>query len=128
MRLLLDSHTVIWAVDNPGQLGRQAATAIQDPANELFLSAGPLWELSIKVGLGKLSLTLPYRQWMLQAIADLDLAILPITVEHADVQATLPAHHRDPFDRLLAAQAKVEQLTVVSSDAVFEKYGVLRLW
>lgn len=81
MRLLLDSHTLIWAVDDPTRLSGTATTAIQDPANELLLSAGSVWEIAIKVGLGKLSLTLPFRQWMNQAIADLGLAISPITVE-----------------------------------------------
>ncbi len=127
MRLLVDTHAVIWAVDDPSKLGRRAVTALEDPANELLLSAGTIWEISIKVGLKKLSLSLPYRQWMNKAIDDLGLSLLPITVEYADVQAGLPKHHGDPFDRLLAAQAQVENVSLVSADLVFDQYEVNRI-
>jgi PIN domain nuclease of toxin-antitoxin system len=128
VRLLLDAHTVIWAVDNPAQLGASAFAALRDPANELLLGAGTVWELSIKVSLQKLSLSLPFRQWMVQAISDLGATLLPITVESADVQTSLPQHHRDPFDRLLAAQAIVEGVAIASGDSIFDRYGVDRLW
>lgn len=128
MRLLLDSHALIWAVDEPTRLTLAAATALQDPANQLLLSAATVWEIAIKVGLRKLIMTLPYRQWMNQAIADLRLSLLPITVEYADVQAGLPDHHRDPFDRLLIAQALTEAISIVSSDPIFDLYGVSRAW
>lgn len=71
---------------------------------------------------------MPYRQWMNKVISDLGLTLLPITVEYADVQAGLPRHHGDPFDRLLAAQAQVENVSLVSADAVFDQYGVNRIW
>ena len=128
MKLLLDAHALIWAVDAPEKLGDDATTALQEPANDLLLSAGTVWEISIKVGLGKLTLSLPYRQWMNQAIHDLGATVLPITVEYADVQAGLPAHHGDPFDRLLAAQAQVENVSLVSTDAIFDQYGIRRVW
>jgi PIN domain nuclease of toxin-antitoxin system len=128
VRLLLDGHALIWAVDSPARLGRQAASAVADPANELLLSAGTIWEVSIKVGLGKLSLSSPFRQWMLRALSDLGATLLPITVEHADAQSALPDHHRDPFDRLLVAQAQIEQALLVSADALFDRYAVSRLW
>jgi PIN domain nuclease of toxin-antitoxin system len=128
VRLLVDAHAVLWAVDAPSRLSPQAAAALEDAANELLLSAATIWEIAIKVGLNKLSLSMPYRQWMNRAIADLGLTLLPITVEYADVQAGLPQHHGDPFDRLLAAQAHVEQIVVVSADAVFDQYGVKRIW
>jgi PIN domain nuclease of toxin-antitoxin system len=128
MRLLVDSHALLWAVDDPRQLSSSAATALQDPANELLLSAASVWEIAIKVGLKKLSLNLPYRQWMNQAVTDLDLSILPITVEYAGVQAGLPNHHRDPFDRLIIAQALTAGIPIVSADAAFTLYGVKRLW
>ena len=108
MKLLLDSHVVIWAVDEPDKLSARAESLLQDLNNDLAISAGTIWELSIKVGLGKLSLSLPFREWMEQAISDLMATIVPITVEYSDVQAGLPNHHRDPFDRLLAAQSLVE--------------------
>ncbi len=128
MRLLLDSHTLIWAVDEPARLSPAALKALQDPANDLLLSAATVWEIAIKVGLGKLSLTIPYRRWMNKAVLDLGLTLLPITVEYADVQASLPNHHRDPFDRLIIAQALTEAIAVVSADAAFDPYGVTRLW
>lgn len=128
MRLLLDSHTLVRAVDSPSKLGSQAGPALRDPGNELLLSAATVWELSIKIGLGKLSLSLPFRQWMAQAMSDLGALLLPITIDYADVQATLPDHHRDPFDRMLVAQAQIEQVPLVSADAVFDRYGIARLW
>lgn len=128
MRLLVDSQSLIWAVDVPARLSPAAAAALQDPANELLVSAATIWEIAIKVGLRKLTLTLPYRQWMIQALTDLGLSILPITVEYADVQASLPDHHRDPFDRLIIAQALTEGIPIVSSAARFDPYGVTRLW
>jgi PIN domain nuclease of toxin-antitoxin system len=128
MRLLVDSHALLWAADQPSQLSSAAAAALQDSANNLLVSAATVWELAIKVGLKKLKLTKPYRDWMTQALADLDAVLLPITVEYADVQALLPMHHRDPFDRLLIAQATVEHLPVVSHDAVFDAYAVTRIW
>ncbi len=127
MRLLVDSHTLIWAVDDPLRLSNTAATALQDPANDLIVSAATIWEISIKVGLGKLTLSLSYRQWMHKAIADLGLAILPITVEYADAQNQLPNFHRDPFDRLLIAQSILDSLPIVGADAQFDAYGVNRV-
>ena len=128
MKLLIDTHTLIWAVDNPAKLGRTAAAELRNPGNALLLGAGSLWEISIKVGQKKLDLSLPFRQWMSQAITDLGLTILPITVESADVQAGLPRHHGDPFDRLLVAQALVDQVPIVSGDKQLDAYGVTRIW
>ena len=128
MRVLLDTHALIWYVDQDHLLSASAHAAITNPANELLLSAGTIWEVSIKVGLNKLSLSMPFRQWMNKAIADLGLTLLPITVEYADVHAGLPRHHGDPFDRLLVAQAQVENVSLVSADAVFDQYGVNRIW
>jgi PIN domain nuclease of toxin-antitoxin system len=85
VRLLLDTHTLIWAVDDPAPLGAQAVAELQDPTNELLLSAGSIWELAIKVGAKKLELSTSYRQWILQAISDLGLTILPISVAYARV-------------------------------------------
>ena len=128
MRLLLDSQSLIWYVDQDQLLSRPAHAAITDPQNDLLLSAAAVWEIGIKCGLGKLSLSAPFQGWMTKAIADLSLDILPITVAYTAVQATLPSHHRDPFDRMLVAQALVEQVSIVSSDAIFDRYGVMRLW
>jgi PIN domain nuclease of toxin-antitoxin system len=128
MRILLDTHALIWYVDQDHLLSARAHAAITNAANDLLLSAATIWEIAIKVGLNKLSLSMPYRQWMDKAISDLGLTLLPVTVEYADVQAGLPRHHGDPFDRLLAAQAQVENISLVSADAVFDQYGVKRMW
>lgn len=128
MKLLLDTHTLIWAVDDPAQLGAQAVAELQDPTNELLLSAGSIWELAIKVGAKKLELSTPYRQWILQAISDLGLTILPISVEYANVQTELPRHHKDPSDRLLVAQSLYDQIPIVSVDPQLDAYGVTRIW
>ena len=128
MKLLLDTHTLIWAVERPSQLSKMARSMLEDVTNDLIVSAATIWEIAIKVGLTKLALSLPYRQWMNQALSDLGAKILPITVEYADVQVRLMNHHRDPFDRLLVAQAQVEGIPLISNDAIFDQYGVYRLW
>ena len=128
MRLLLDTHTVIWATDEPTRLRGTAVAAIKDPSNDRLISAATIWEIAIKVGLKKLTISLPFRQWMHQAIGDLVLSLLPITVEYVDSQLGLPYHHGDPFDRLLIAQALTDDLTIVGADGTFDLYGVKRLW
>ena len=128
MRVLLDTHTLIWAVDAPSRLTPVATLTLQDPANELLVSVATVWEVSIKTGSGKLTLSGAYRQWMTKALADLGAVLLPVTVEYADVQAGLPFHHRDPFDRLLIAQSLTENVPLVSADAQFDAYGVTRIW
>jgi PIN domain nuclease of toxin-antitoxin system len=128
VRLLLDTHTLIWAVDDTARLGAAAARELRSLGNQLLLGAGTIWELSIKVGLGKLKLSAPFRPWVEAAVADLGLVVLPVTVEYADAQARLPHHHGDPFDRLLVAQALSEGIGVVSGDTVLDRYGVTRVW
>lgn len=128
MRPLLDSHTLIWAGDDPAKVPARAMSMMQDPSNELLISAATMWEMAIKVALGKLPLSLPYRQWLDRAIADQRLTILPITLDHADCQLHLPFHHRDPFDRMIAAQALVEGIPLLSADLIFDAYGVTRIW
>jgi PIN domain nuclease of toxin-antitoxin system len=125
---LLDTHTLFWSVEEPSRLSAAALAVLQDPANDRLLSAATIWELAIKVGQRKITLTMPYRVWMDTAIADLKLKILPITVEYAERQSTLPPHHKDPFDRLLIAQALVDGIPIVSVDAAFDPYGVTRIW
>jgi PIN domain nuclease of toxin-antitoxin system len=128
VKILLDTHTLFWSVQEPAKLSSGALAAIQDPGNDRLLSAATLWELAIKVGQGKIAMSLPYRSWMNTAISDLKLIILPVTVEYADRQSTLPAHHKDPFDRMMIAQALVDVIPIVSVDAAFDPYGVTRIW
>jgi len=128
MRLLIDSQSLIWYVDQDHLLSPAAHAAMTDPNNDLLLSAATIWEIAIKVGLKKLSLSMPYKQSITKAMDDLGMTVLPITVEYADAQAGLPSHHRDPFDRLLVAQAQVENMALVSADPGFDPYGINRLW
>jgi PIN domain nuclease of toxin-antitoxin system len=126
--LLLDTHTLFWSVEDPLKVSATAMVAMQDPTNDRLLSAATIWELAIKVGQRKLVLSMPYGQWMVTAITDLKLTILPITVEYAERQSLLPPHHKDPFDRLLIAQALVDGTPIVSADVAFDAYGVSRIW
>lgn len=128
MRVLIDTHTLLWAVDEPSKIGAMALTALQDPINVRFLSAATIWELAIKVGQGKIVLSMPFRQWMDTAIADLKLIVLPVTVEYADKQVALPPHHKDPFDRMIIAQVLVEGISIASIDVALDAYGVSRIW
>lgn len=127
MRHLLDAQTLIWALDDPSRLGASARAILENPATELTVSVGTIWELSIKTSLEKLSLSLPFREWLERALGDLGVAVSPITLEFTERQTALPFHHRDPFDRLLVAQCLVEAIPLVSADAVFDQYGVTRL-
>jgi PIN domain nuclease of toxin-antitoxin system len=128
MRVLIDSHALIWYVDQDKLLSQASHGAMSDPANDLLLSAGSIWEIGIKIGLGKLVLTQPFRSWMNQAISDLDVTVLPLTVSYVDVQSSLPRHHGGPFDRLIVAQAIVEQVSIISADASLDAYGITRIW
>jgi PIN domain nuclease of toxin-antitoxin system len=125
---LLDTHTLIWSQDDPNKLGATAATVLRDPKNALMVGVIVYWEISLKVAVGKLRLSKPFREWVDTAIADLGLGILPVTLDQIEKQLSLPFHHRDPFDRLLASQALVEGIPLVSSDAIFDAYGVNRVW
>ncbi len=128
MRLLLDSHALIWSQDDTSQLSPVALAALSDPANDRLISVATIWEIAIKVGKKRLPLSKPFRQWMDTAIADLYLTLLPITLDHTDRQLALPPHHGDPFDRLLISQSLVEGIPIVGSDTQFDAYGVNRIW
>jgi PIN domain nuclease of toxin-antitoxin system len=110
MNCIVDACSLIWAVDDPAQLSPTAAGVLRNKANSLYLSAATVWEISIKVGLGKLTISAPFRPWIEQAINDLDLVLLPITVAVSDEQSRLPWHHRDPFDRIVVAHCGVDGL------------------
>ena len=128
MRLLVDTHTLLWFVWNHASLSATARALMVDPANELFISAASVWELAIKVSGGKLTLTDPFEKFVTEAIALTRLTLLPIEVRHSGAQIALPFHHRDPFDRMLAAQSLVEGMPLLSADVIFDAYNVRRLW
>jgi PIN domain nuclease of toxin-antitoxin system len=128
MRLLLDAHTFLWFVWDDVQLGSNARSLIVDASNQKFISAATYWEIAIKVSIGKLDLGEPYRGFMHREINRNNFDTLPVNVDHAAVVSSLPFHHRDPFDRLLIAQAIVEQMPIVNGDHTFDAYPIDRLW
>jgi PIN domain nuclease of toxin-antitoxin system len=127
-RLLLDTHALLWYVLNDPQLSATARALIDDPAQDVLVSPASYWEIAIKLSIGKYTLAVPYEDFMRQAIDGNDFEILPIEPRHTAALVTMPYHHRDPFDRLLIAQALVENLPIVSIDTAFDPYGVTRLW
>ena len=128
MRVLLDTHTFLWFVLGDPHLTTNAKALIEEPGNEKLVSPASYWEIAIKVSLGKYTLSHPYEEFMERGIAANGFIVLPIEPKHTAVLTTLPFHHRDPFDRLIIAQAMVEGIAIVSDDAAFDAYSVTRLW
>jgi PIN domain nuclease of toxin-antitoxin system len=126
--LLLDTHTFLWWVDDSPRLSAKVRRAIGKPDEHCYLSLASCWEIGIKVSLGRLRLTESVDRFLATHMATNGIQPLGLQLTHVSQVATLPFHHRDPFDRLLAAQALVEDLTIVSADPVFKKYGVSRVW
>lgn len=128
MNLLLDTHTFLWFVLDEPQLSASASALIEDTANDILISPATFWEIAIKVKLGKLDLRSPYDVFMHRGIVGNEFTILPIEPKHTSLLTTMPLHHKDPFDRLLVAQAKVENMAIISGDEMLDAYGVQRLW
>ena len=128
MTHLLDTHTFLWFVTRDAKISGAALAVLRDPANTLLLSMASVWEMAIKVGLGRLPIPQPLDVFVPEQARRNRIDLLPISFAHAVRVATLPHHHRDPFDRLLVAQALVEDLPVVGRDAAFDAYGVRRVW
>lgn len=124
MKLLLDTHVLLWWLDDAKQLGVQARACVADPENLVFVSAASVWEIRIKAALGKLSLPKSFHA----VLANQHFERLPITWEHANAVADLPQHHRDPFDRMLIAQAMTESLVLVTHDQIVKQYAVETLF
>lgn len=124
MKLLLDTHAAIWWLTGDERFGEAAARELADDSNPLLLSAVVVWEVAIKRSLGKLDVPDGFDRELLDSGA----RALPIAIEHAAAVEGLPWHHRDPFDRLLVAQAAAERATIVSRDPALEPYGVALLW
>jgi PIN domain nuclease of toxin-antitoxin system len=128
VRLLLDTHAFLWFVLDDPKLSATADMLISDPTNQVEVSPASYWEIAIKISIGKYSLPEPYEVFMEREIVTNDFRILHIEPKHTATVSTMPFHHRDPFDRLIVAQAAVEQIAVVSGDPVLDAYGVIRLW
>jgi PIN domain nuclease of toxin-antitoxin system len=128
MRLLLDTHTFLWFLSDDAQLSDPARKLIEDGANEILLSMASLWEMAIKISLGKLTIDGPFDTFIPEQLAINSIGLLGITLAHTVAITTLPFHHRDPFDRLLAAQSMADSVPIVSRDTVLDAYGVVRMW
>lgn len=125
---LLDTHTFLWFIAGDERLNRRMRSLMTDGDHVLLLSIASLWEIAVKVGLGKLSLTAPFAELIPEQLATNAIDILPIEVSDLSTLVQLPFHHRDPFDRLLAAQSLTKSLPLISGDTVFDQYHVQRLW
>ena len=128
MRILLDTHTFLWYALDDASLSSTARQYILDAAYQKLISPASYWEIAIKVGVGKLQLTRPYEAFINEGIQGSGFDVLPVLVKHTNVVASLPFHHRDPFDRLLVAQALAEDVPLLSNDAVLDQYGIRRIW
>lgn len=127
-RLLLDTHVFLWWVDDAPDLTAAARTAIADTGNDCFLSMASCWELAIKSSLGKLRLARPVHRFVSEQLAANSFSLLAVAMPHVAKIEKLPWQHRDPFDRLLIAQAITEKLTVVTADRAFSGYDLDLLW
>lgn len=128
MQLLLDSHTLLWWLLGDTRLSRVARAAIADQRNAVYVSAASSWEIATKHRIGRLPDAAPLLGNISEHIAGQGFVAMDISVQHGEQAGALPGAHRDPFDRMLAAQAQAARLTVVSNDRVFDAYGVARLW
>lgn len=128
MNLLLDTHVFIWLSLTPERLSQRVTDLLMDETNLWFLSLASVWEIQIKRQLGKLSLNLPLPELIASQQQTNGLQLLPIELNHIFTLENLPQFHRDPFDRLLIAQAITEQIPLLSIDTVFDHYPVQRLW
>jgi PIN domain nuclease of toxin-antitoxin system len=128
MRVLLDTHALVWALGSPDRLSPRARATIADQATVVFVSLTSAWELAILESLGRVRLKVPLATLFTDGLAALRFQLLPIRLPYVVAVSELPQHHRDPFDRLLVATARAERLTVVSADREFKRYGVPVLW
>ena len=128
MRLLLDTHTMYWYIEGDPQLSTTARTLIQDASNDVLISPASYWEIAIKVSLEKWQLNRPYADFIDIGLKQYGFLILPILPDHTARLIGMPFHHKDPFDRLLIAQALAEEIPIISVDSALDDYGVTRLW
>ena len=128
MKLLLDTHAFLWWIMDDPKLSPQAADAIQDSDNDIYVSVASAWEIAIKAGLGKLKLPDTPKRFVPRQIAANNFLVLPINLDHGLAVQDLPLHHRDPFDRLLVTQSQIEKMPIVTDDGLIKRYGVKVLW
>jgi PIN domain nuclease of toxin-antitoxin system len=128
MRLLLDTHAFIWLTSQGAQMSSAAWRLLRDPDNDLLVSIASIWEMGIKSNHGKLTLADPFPQFVRRGFAENKIDLLPISVDHVVRLDRLPRHHKDPFDRMIVAQALEEDIPVIGRDRMLDEYGVDRRW
>lgn len=127
MRFLIDTHTFLWFIDGSSQLSSNAKNLLESD-NDIWISIVSLWEIAIKVNIAKLTLPNSYEEFISEQLALNDIEILPIRMSHLATYTTLPLHHRDPYDRLLIAQAISEKVSIIGADVAFDSYSITRIW
>ena len=128
MKLLLDTHAFLWFVmDNP-KISKRVTSLIESTENEVYLSVASVWEMAIKVSIGKLRIDERFEDFIMPELENNKFSLLNIEVQHLGKVVNLPFHHRDPFDRLLAAQSLMMNMPILSRDTAFDHYEVKRLW
>jgi PIN domain nuclease of toxin-antitoxin system len=125
---LIDTHTFLWFINDDPFLSLNAKVLIENPQHHIYLSVASLWEMAIKISLGKLELPLPFDDFINRQLDQNLISLLPITTAHTALVATLPFHHRDPFDRLIIAQSQSERLPIIGKDTLFDLYPIIRYW
>lgn len=128
MKALLDTHVFLWAIEGAGKKLSRRAEQIYTGSNDLWLSVASVWEILIKVQTGKLPLSVPAGSYLTKQLAENRIEVLPIKLDHVLRLESLPPYHRDPFDRIIIAQSVGENLPLVTSDPLFEKYPVKLIW
>ena len=128
MKVLLDTHAFLWWITDDQRLSLRAREIISEGENEVFVSAATGWEIAIKAQIGRLGLPTELQQFIVEQLKINAIKSLPIEMRHALHISTLPAHHRDPFDRMLVAQAQLENLPILSADPDIGKYDVKVIW
>ena len=126
-KFLIDTHTFLWLIDDDPKLSNTCKSLIEDVDNEILISIASLWEMAIKISIGKLKVAGVLQQ-MIDELSLRNIQILPINPSHVLRVENLPFHHKDPFDRIIIAQSLVENITLISVDDVFDSYGIKRLF
>lgn len=127
-RYILDTHAFLWFINDDPALNPHAKTLIENPANTLYLSMSSVWEMAIKTSLHKLTMPTPFDEFVAAQLTANSIMTLGVTLAHVGLVATLPFHHRDPFDRLIIAQSLHEDFPVIGKDEIFDAYGIQRHW
>jgi PIN domain nuclease of toxin-antitoxin system len=128
MRSLLDTHAFLWFVAGDERLSVRARNRIEARDSEVLLSIASIWEIAIKAALGRLPLPSPVRSFVPQQMTENKIGLLPVALDHALEAGSLPHHHRDPFDRMLVVQARMEEMPIISADPELDRYGIERVW